>query len=78
LSAIYYCVPIAIETLGALDEEAVDFIHRLGRRITAVYGERRATEFLLQCLSLAIQRGNAMSVMGTVGSAEDNICAFIT
>ena len=33
----------------------------------AVTGERRATEYLLQRLSVAIQRGNAASVLGTVG-----------
>jgi hypothetical protein len=57
-------IPIAIETVGAMGEDAADFIHRLGRRITAVSGERRAAEFLLQCLTVAIRRGNAMSVMG--------------
>ena len=45
--------------------------HELGRRITAVTGERRATEFLLQRLSVAIQRGNAASILGTVDSATD-------
>ena len=76
LSAIYCFVPIAIETLGAMGEDAADFIHRLGRRITAVSGERRATEFLLQRLSVAIQRGNAMSVMGTVGSMVEKLDAI--
>ena len=76
LSAIYCFVPIAIETLGAMGEDAADFIHRLGRRITAVSGERRATEFLLQRLSVAIQRGNAISVMGTVGSMVEKLDAI--
>jgi hypothetical protein len=39
LSAIYCFVPIAIKTLGAMGEDAADFIHRLGRRITSVSGE---------------------------------------
>jgi hypothetical protein len=76
LSAIYCFVPIAIETHGAMGEDAADFIHRLGRRISAVPGERRATGFLLQRLIVAIQRDNAMSVMGTVGSAEDKLDAI--
>jgi hypothetical protein len=55
-------VPNAIEILGAMGEDEADFIHRLGQRITAVSEERRATEFPLQRLSVAIQRGNEMSV----------------
>jgi hypothetical protein len=67
-----YCfVPIAVETLGALGDDVSDFLHQLGRRIANVTGERRATEFLLQRLSVAIQRGNAASVLGTVDSATD-------
>jgi hypothetical protein len=54
----------------------VNFIHRLDRHITAVSGERRATEFLLQRLSKAVQHGNATSAMGTVGSAEEKLDAI--
>ena len=68
LTSTYHFVPVAVETLGALCEEADDFVHELGRRITAVTGERRATEFLLQRLSVAIQRGNASAVLGTADS----------
>ena len=75
LSATYYFVPVAVETMGALGEDAADFIHQLGRRITAVTGETRATEFLLQRLSVAIQRGNAASVLGTVEAKADNLDA---
>jgi hypothetical protein len=61
-SAIYCFVSIAVETLGAMEEDAADFIHRLGRRITGVSEERRANEFLLQRLGVATQRGNAVNV----------------
>ena len=64
-------MPVAVETLGAFGEEADDFIHELERRITTVTGERRATEFLIQRLSVAVQRGNAASVLGTVSSTMD-------
>jgi len=66
-------VPVAVETMGALGEEVTDFIHQLGKRITSVTGERRATEFLLQRLSVAIQRGNAASVLGTVDSVDEKL-----
>jgi len=39
----------------------------INRRITESTGELRATEYLLQRLSVAIQRGNAASVLGSVG-----------
>ena len=64
-------VTVAVETLGALGEEAENFFRELGRRITAVTGEMRATEFLFQRLSVAIQRGNVSSVLGTVDSMTD-------
>jgi hypothetical protein len=75
LSATYCFVPIAVETLGALGDDATDFLHQLGRRIAAVTGERRSTEFLLQRLSVAIQRGNAASVLGTVDASADKLDA---
>ena len=56
--------------MGALGDEAVDFMRKLGRRVASVSGEKRATEFLLQRLSVAIQRGNAASVMGTVEAKD--------
>ena len=43
LSPIYNFVPVAVETLGGLGEEACHFMQELGRRITSVTGERRAT-----------------------------------
>jgi len=56
LSAQYSFVPVAVESLGALGEEASDFFHNLGHQIT----------FLLQRLSVAVQRDNAACVLGTV------------
>ncbi len=42
------------ETLGDLGDDADNFVRELGRRIEAVSGEKRATEFLRQRLSVAI------------------------
>jgi hypothetical protein len=63
-----FFVPIAEETFGALGDGSDELMHDLARRISEVTGERRATEFLLQRLSVVIQRGNAASVLGTVDS----------
>ena len=40
------------------------FLKELGRRVTAETGEARETSYLLQRLSVAIQRGNAAAVLG--------------
>ena len=67
LAHSFWFVPVGVETIGALGDGAGELFHELGRRIAAVTGERRATEYLLQRLSVAIQRGNAASVLGTLG-----------
>ena len=64
LSPTFCFVPVAVETLGTLGDGADERMHDPGWRISEVTGERRATEFLLQRLSVAIQRGNAASVLG--------------
>lgn len=66
LSALYRFVPIAVETLGALGDEALDFFRDLGQRIAAATAEPRSFQFLMQRLSVAIQRGNAACIVGTV------------
>jgi len=62
LSARYSFVPVAVESLGALGEEASDFFRNLRHRITSVTTETRSFEFLVQRLSVAVQRGKAARV----------------
>jgi len=61
--------------LGALEVDATDFVHQLGRRTAAVTGERWATDYLFQRLCVAIKRGNAAAVLGTVDLAADKLNA---
>jgi len=75
LTPSYLFVPIAVETFGVWAEESLRFIKNLGKRISAVTKETRETSFLLQRLSVAVQRGNAISFRGTLpmmGPDEDN------
>ena len=67
LAPSFCFVPVAVEILGALGEGADQLFHELGRRITVITGERHSTELLFQKLSIAIQRGNAASVLDTIG-----------
>ena len=46
--------------------KAVDFLHELGDRISAVTGDRRESTFLFQRLSVALQKGNAACIIGTM------------
>jgi len=63
-------VPIAVETAGAWGPEGWRLISEVGKRLEEASGDRRSTEFLRQRISIAVQRGNAASVLGTFGTAE--------
>jgi hypothetical protein len=71
LPAQYCFVPIAVETLGAPGDEALAFFRDLGQRIAAATAEPRSFQFLMQRISVAVQRGNAACVVGTVPSSVD-------
>ena len=58
--------PVAIETTGVIGERSRKFLVELGRRIRRVSGEVNSIAFLLQWLSIAVLRGNAASVLGTI------------
>ena len=64
-SGSYIFSPIAIETLGVWGPAASAICDEIGGRTSQLTGDPRATFFLKQRLSLAIQRGNAASVIGT-------------
>ena len=57
--------PVAIETAGTWNNQAVELVQELGRRMTAVTEDTRETTYLFQRLSVALQRGNAVSVHST-------------
>ena len=64
---------IVVETLGALDDEASAFFSDRGRRIASVTAEPRSSQtsqYLIQCLSATLQRGNAACVLGTVPTSH--------
>ena len=67
LGAGYSFTPVAIETLGAMGKRSLAFVRELGHRVMQCTGEVKARTYLLQHLSIALQRGNAVSVMGSVG-----------
>ena len=64
LAPHYLIQLVAIETSGAFGPSTMAFLKELGRRISRATGEPRSTQFLLQRLSAAVQRGNAAAVLG--------------
>ena len=64
LSDNYHFVPVGAETYGAFGPQGLKLIKQIGTKIREVTGEKQSTFFLLQSLSMTIQRGNAACVMG--------------
>ena len=68
LNATHHFIPIAVETLGVLGEDAHSFFWDLAKRLEAVNEDRRSHQLLLQQVAVAVQRGNAASVLGSIAS----------
>jgi hypothetical protein len=70
LSQNYHFVPFAVETMGPWCKEAKVFFNELAKNISLKTHEPRSKSFLQQKISMAIQKGNAASVMGTFLETE--------
>ena len=62
-------MPFAVETAGVVSPAAAELVKELGRRLIARTGDRRATAWLYQRVSVAVARGNAASVLATAKSS---------
>jgi hypothetical protein len=60
----YNFVPFGVETLGPRGPSAQNLFAGIAKRLVDVTGDRRAGGFLTQRISIAIQRGNAASILG--------------
>ena len=67
LAPYHTFVPVAIESLGIIGTLSMAFLKDVSRRIRQRTGEVKAHQYLLQRLLVAVQRGNAISVMGSMG-----------
>ena len=61
LASTHIFCPIAIETAGTWNAMAIELVREIGRRSTVITEDSRETTFLFQCLSIALQQGNAVS-----------------
>jgi len=65
LASTHIFYPIAIETGGTWHHQAVELVQELGRRATIITGDSRETTYLFQQLSVALQKGTAVSFQNT-------------
>jgi len=64
--------PVAIETLGPLNASGVNCLSEVGRRLTFLSGDSRETSFLLQRLSMLIQRFNSALIMDSFCFSDED------
>ncbi|KAJ4452209.1 hypothetical protein ANN_03727 [Periplaneta americana] len=63
----YIFVPFAVKAFGPWSHDAKVLVSQIGQILISVTGDRRCTTYLRQQLStITIQRGNGMSVLGTL------------
>ena len=70
LTATHHFVPLAIETMGPVNDKGMDFIKDLGRLLAQVTGDNKETFYLFQRLSVCMQRFNAVAFRGTFEIAD--------
>ena len=54
-----------METMGPMDARALTFFADLGHRLTAATGDPREHAFLMQRISIALQRFNSICFTGS-------------
>ena len=69
--------PIATETAGTRDDMAIELVQEIGRRTTVITQDTRETVFLFQRLSIALQRGNAVSFLNTMNTEQEVVAAVV-
>ena len=69
----YIFTPLAFESLGSVGPETELFLKKLGKLMKRNSGEPRSLDYLVQRISIAIQRGNAICIRNTYCDNEPNI-----
>ncbi len=68
----YVFTPLAFEAFGAIGPETSIFLKKLGKLMKEHTGEKRSLDYLLQRISIAIQRSNAVSIRDSFGTNGGN------
>jgi hypothetical protein len=71
-------VPVAVETSGVWGKECLKVIKETGLRLATVTKDYISTTFLLQRISIAVQRENVAAILGNLppGKELDEIFLF--
>ena len=67
LASSHSFVPVAVETLGVFGKEACQFFKEVAHRLRLATDDPLAHQYLIQRISVAVQRGNAAAVLGCTG-----------
>jgi len=70
LETNFIFIPVSIESSGSWGPQALSFIRKIGRKLIEYTGEPKSCAYLIQRISIAIQRGNAASILGTLPSTN--------
>jgi hypothetical protein len=62
----YLFIPCAFETTGGWGKECKSLISQIGNKISTTSGDINSTNYLKQYISIAIQRGNAISILKSI------------
>ena len=80
LDSCHFFTPVVIETTGVFGPRTTEFLKELGHtcRLRQVTGEANSFAYLTQRLSVAVQWGNAASVLGTmkVDIEDEEFCCI--
>ena len=66
LDSCHFFTPVAIETTGVFGPRTTEFLKELSHWLRQVSGEANSYAYLTQRLSVAVQRGNAASMLETM------------
>lgn len=61
----YIFVAFAVETFGPWSSDSLKLIKTIGTKLNKLSGDNRSNSYLVQRISVAIQRGNAACIMNT-------------
>ena len=67
LSDNYHFIPVGAETFGAFGPKGLKLLKKIGRKVHEATGEKRSMSYLIQNISIAIQRANTPTTMGLEG-----------
>lgn len=70
LTTNYIFRAFAVETFGPWCKDAKDLVSDLGHRLLSITGDPRCVNFLRQRIGIAVQQGNAASILGSFPSTS--------